>query len=416
MLRPWKQAGRSLLRRPAFAAAAVLILGAGIAATTGVFSIVQATLLAPLPYPDPDRLVVVLEANSAKSEAAGLLAPGRLEDWNRRNRTFVAISGSYAENVTETSGDVPERLAARRTSPRFFRVYGVRPIVGRTFTPEEEVDAGPVAAIISADLWVRRYQRSPGVTRQHLILKGQSYPIVGVMPPDFAPNGVDLWIPAQPSAGMLAVRDARFLTGIGRMKPNVTVGGAQRDLARVQAELGREFPVTDRNWSAQLTDLKSSRLGDVRGPLVFILGSVAMLLLIAIANTAGLMLAQLQRREQELAIRGFLGATRSQVVAGVVQEVLILAAVAIIVAVAADFALLRVGSAVLASLPRGSSVGIDWRALTVASVCGVGAALACGAPPQSRVPDAETHMMDAGKAYSWQIRLRSPRCSCAARP
>ena len=203
MIRPWKQAARSLVRRPGFAVAAIAILGAGIAATTGVFSIVDATVLRPLPYPEPDRLVLVMEANSAKSEATGLLAPGRLEDWNRRNRTFVAISGSYAENVTETSGDVPERLASRRTSPRFFAVYGVRPTVGRTFTADEEVAGGPAAAVISDHLWERRYQRRPDVVGQRLLLKGQSYPIVGVMPRPFAPNGIDLWIPAQPSPKLL---------------------------------------------------------------------------------------------------------------------------------------------------------------------------------------------------------------------
>jgi len=384
MIRPWNQAARSLIRRPGFASAAVIILAAGIAATTGVFSVVDATVLRPLPYPDPDRLVVVMEANSAKSEATGLLAPGRLEDWNRRNRSFVAISGSYAENVTETSGDVPERLGARRTSPRFFGVFGVRPIIGRTFTPEEEVDGGPAAAVISDRLWERRYQRRRDVTGLHIVLKGRQYPIVGVMPPSFAPNGIDLWIPAQPSAQMLAVRDARFLTGIGRIKPSISIAGAQRDLARVQSELGQEFPGTDRNWSAQVTDLANSRLGDVRQPLLFILGSVALLLLIAVANTAGLMLAQLRRREQELAIRGFLGATRGQVVIGVVQEVLIIAGAALALAVAADILLLRVGSSMLASLPRASAVGIDWRALALASLCGIGAALACGAVPAWR--------------------------------
>src|SRR5690242_18923061 len=120
MIRPWSQAARSLVRRPGFAIGSIFILGAGIAATTGVFSIVEATVLRQLPYPNPDRVVHVLEANSAKSEAAGLIAPGRLEDWNRLNRAFMAISGSYAENVTETSGIVPERGAARRTLPRFF--------------------------------------------------------------------------------------------------------------------------------------------------------------------------------------------------------------------------------------------------------------------------------------------------------
>lgn len=384
MIRPWKQAARSLVRRPGFAFGAVFILGAGIAATTGVFSVVDATILKPLPYPHPDRLVVVMEANSARSEATGLLAPGRLEDWNRLNRTFVAISGSYAENVTETSGDVPERLAARRTSPRFFAVYGVHPVIGRTFTTSEEERGGPAAAIISEHLWARRYRRRGDVTSQHLVLKGQSYAIVGVMPAAFALDGVDLWIATPASPAMLAVRDARFLTGVGRMRSGVAISAAQADLARVQLELGREFPGTDRNWSAQVTDLATSRLGDLRQPLLFILGSVGMLLLIAVANTAGLMLAQLRRREQELAIHGFLGATRAQVVIGVVQEVLIIAAVALVLAVATDVVLLRAGSAALASLPRASAVSVDWRALSLASLCGIAAALASGAVPAWR--------------------------------
>ena len=389
MIRPWNQVARSLVRRQGFAIAAVLILGAGVGATTGVFSIVRASVLAPLPYPDPDRLVVVLEANSAKSGAAGLLAPGRLEDWNRRNRTFAAISGSYAENVTETSGDVPERLAGRRTSPRFFAVYGVRPVVGRTFTAEEEADGGPAVVVIAAHLWARRYQRRADVIGRRLVLQGRSFAIVGVMPSGFAPNGVDLWIPAQVSPGLLAARDARFVTGVGRMKPGVTIAAAQRDLASVQAALGREFPATDKDWSAQVTDLASSLTGDVRAPLLFILGAVALLLAIAVANTASLVLAQLQRREHELAIRGFLGATRGQVVVGVVQEVLIIAAAAVLVAIAADVALLRTGSAMLASLPRGSTIRVDWRAFAVAALSGVAAAVVCGALPAWRATRGE---------------------------
>ncbi|HTI62162.1 MAG TPA: ADOP family duplicated permease [Gemmatimonadaceae bacterium] len=384
MIRPWTQAARGLARRPAFTLGAIVVLGSGIAATTGVFSVVDAVLLRPLPYPDPRQLVVVLEANSAKSEAAGLLAPGRLEDWNRLNRTFASISGSYAENVTETSGDVPERLSSRRTEPRFFSVFEVRPLLGRAFVPDEELDGGPAAAVISEQLWTRRFQRRADVTQRRLVLKGRSYPIVGVMPADFAPPGTDLWIPAQTSASLLAVRDARFITGVGRMKPGVTVDAAQADLVRVQAELGRQFPATDKGWSAQVTDLASWRVGDVRRPLVFILGSVVLLLLIAVANTAGLTLGQLQRRERELAIRGFLGATRGQVVLGVVQEMLIIATVAVAIAIALDAGLLRVGAAALASLPRGSSVHLDWRALAVASLAGVGAAVACGALPAWR--------------------------------
>ena len=384
MLRPWTQAARSLARRPGFAISTVVILAAGIAATTGVFSVVDAAVLEPLPYPNPDRLVQVMEANSAKSEATGLLAPARLEDWNRLNHTFESIAASYAENVTETSGDTPERLASRRISKRYFTVFGVRPAVGRAFVPEEEQSGGSAAAVISDLLWSRRFQHRADILSQHLVLGGRSYVIVGVMPPGFDDPRVELWIPAQIAPFLMNVRDARFMTGVGRMKPGVTVGTAQRDLASIQAELGQQHPKTDKGWSAQVTDLKTTRVGEYRDPLVFILGSVALLLLIALANTAGLMLTQLQRRETELAIRGFLGATRGQVVVGVVQEVFMLAAAAMVVAIVADLVLLRVASVALRSLPRTAGLTLDWRAFVVAALCALGAALACGAGPAWR--------------------------------
>lgn len=406
MLAPWSQAARSLARRPGFAVAAVLILGAGIAATTSVFSIVDQTVLQPLPYPHADRLVSVLEANSAKSEAAGLVAPARLEDWNRLNHSFTVLSGRYWENVTETSGDTPERLAGLRVTPRFFSVFGVNAAVGRTFSPDEDVSGGPAAVVISDHLWTRRFQRRADITSQHLELKNQSYAIVGVMPPSFGDKNVDVWLPAQLAPFLMQQRDARFLGGVGRLRPGVTIDQAQRDLARVQAALGAQFPATDAGWSAQVTDLQTAELGDARQPLVFILASVGLLLLIALANTAGLMLTQLQRRETELAIRGFLGASRGQVVSGVVREVIVLAAVAMALAVAADAALLHVSSAALGMLPRVPSFVIDWRALAVASLCGLAAALACGAWPAWRAtrPGAAAGFARAGRGQSSDSR------------
>ncbi|HEV2179301.1 MAG TPA: ABC transporter permease, partial [Gemmatimonadaceae bacterium] len=218
---------RSLARRPGFAVSAILILGAGIAATTSVFSIVDETVLQPLPYPHADRLVSVLEANSAKSEAAGLIAPARLEDWNRLNHTFTALSGEYWENVTETSGDTPERLGGLRVTPRFFSVFGVSAAVGRTFSPDEEASGGPAAVVISDHLWTRRFHRRADITSQHLELKNQSFTIVGVMPPSFGDKNLDVWLPAQLAPFLMQQRDARFLTGIGRLRPGVTIEQAR---------------------------------------------------------------------------------------------------------------------------------------------------------------------------------------------
>ena len=139
----------------------ILILALGIGANTAMFSMVDAVLLKPLPFPNPDRLVTVMEASPAKNQKESLIAPARLEDWNRMNRTFETIAGSYFESVTDTSGAEPERLDGRRVSPRYFEIFGMKPIVGRTFTPNEEVFGGPGSAVISQSFWKRRYQEDP---------------------------------------------------------------------------------------------------------------------------------------------------------------------------------------------------------------------------------------------------------------
>src|SRR5712692_6447185 len=326
-MKPWTLAWRSLARRPGFVAAVVVILALGIGANTALFSVVDAVLLRPLPYLNPDRVVTVMEASPSKKEPVSLIAPARLADWNRMNRTFEAIAGVYLENVTDTSGAEPERLASRRVSPRYFAIFGVKPLAGRTFTPDEEIDGGPLSAVISYSFWDRRYHRSPDAMGQRLVIGGAGLTIEGVMPKVFAGPDVDLWIPAQLGAGLMRNREARFLSGVGRLKAGVTMAQAQDDLANAQRELGRQFPQTDKDWSALVGDLKVFRIGNYRQALLFVFAAVALLLLIAVANVAGLMLTQLQRREKELAIRSSIGATRGQVIGGVMREVLLIAAV-----------------------------------------------------------------------------------------
>src|SRR5579863_4977189 len=155
-MKPWTLALRSLTRRKAFAAAVIAILALGIGANTAIFSVVDTVLLRPLPYQDSARLVTVMEASPSKSESVSLIAPARLSDWNRLNRTFEGIAASYTENVTDLSGNEPERLSGRRVSPGYFNVFGTQALLGRTFTPDEERDGGPTTAVISYSFWTRR--------------------------------------------------------------------------------------------------------------------------------------------------------------------------------------------------------------------------------------------------------------------
>ncbi|HLH39259.1 MAG TPA: ABC transporter permease, partial [Bryobacteraceae bacterium] len=380
-MKQWRIAFRSLARRPGYTITALLMLVLGIGATTTLFSVVDTILLKPLPYPDADRLVTLLEASPSKNKKESLIAPARIEDWNRMSRTFAAISGSYAENVTDTSGAEPERLAGRRVAPRYFQVYGVSPILGRTFSSQEEIAGGPAAAVISYGFWTRRYGQDRGVIGKALLLGGRAYPIAGVMPKEFQPPAIDVWLPAQTPPSLLRIREARFFSGIGRMKPGVTIARAQEDLARVQRELGEQYPRTDKGWSALAGDLKEQRVGEYRRTLLLVFGAVGLLLLIAVANISGLTLAQLHQREREMAIRGSVGASRGQVIATVMREVLLIGIGGAALGGAAAWAAIGIVGKMFADLPRMTELAFDLRALLFAAAASLLATLAFGAIP-----------------------------------
>ncbi|MGH9486913.1 MAG: ABC transporter permease [Terriglobales bacterium] len=321
----WLQAARTLARKPAYPATAVIVLALGIGATAALFSVVDTVLLAPLPYPHANRLALVLALNPAHHE--NLLAPADIADWDRRNQSFVpgqGIAGQYSETETETSGREPVRLEGMRVSPGYFRIFGVQPLIGRWFTKAEQRFHGPGAAIISYSLWTRRYDRSRGVLHQALAIGGERYAIVGVMPASFGNAATDVWLSAQAPSALLQERDARMYSGIGRLRPGVTLAQAQADLDRVQAQLDLQYPI-DAGWSAKVVSLKEFLVGSSRAALWAIFAAALLLLLLAIANLAGLTLAQLHNRERELAVRAALGASRRQLVATVMREMLLLA-------------------------------------------------------------------------------------------
>ena len=379
----WKFAFRSLLRRPGFLLTSVVLLTLGVGAGSAFFSVVHTVLLKPLPYPDPGRLVRIMEANSARSQKESLAAPCRVEDWNRFSRTFTAIAGSYAENVTDTSGPEPERLSGSRVSPRFFEVYRSAPVLGRTFVPDEERAGGSLAVVISHSLWMRRFGGDPQTTARRLIIGGRSYSIVGVAPLNFA-AAVDLWIPAQLDDYMMRMRDARFMVGVGRMKPGVTLEQARADLESVQRRLGEQFPETDKNWSAAPAPLKQVRVGDSAKQLLLLFGAVALLLLITTTNIAGLALADLRRRERELAVRSAIGASRTQVVLSVMREMAIVAVAGgiggwVLAAVSVD--LLK---KLFAHTPRMGELQLDWRAVAFAAAASLLGAAVFGLFPALR--------------------------------
>jgi predicted permease len=378
---PLIQAFRSLGRRPAFSLTTVFTLAFGTAITAAAFAIVDAVLLKPLPYPDADRLVSVMEASPAARQRVSLVAPARLVDWNRESKAFVVISGSYSENVTDTSGSEPERLEGRRVAPRYFEVYAEDPILGRTFTRDEEREDGPPAAVISEGFWTRRFGRSSSAIGHRLRIAGVGFTIVGVMPAPFAAPSIDVWIPARLSAAIVRTRQARFLSGVGRLRPAVTPEQGKADLDAIQATLAKAYPATDAGWTVDVKSLKEVRVGGERRPLGLVFAAVALLFAVALTNAAGLMLVQLRRRAGELALRSAIGASRRQVVAAILREVALLSMAGALIGIAAAIALVRLAAATFTTMPRIGEAAVDLRVAAFIGLLTVMTAMVCGVLP-----------------------------------
>src|SRR5262249_39246870 len=289
-----KSAIRFIRRSPSFSIAVILTLALGIGANSAVFSAIDAILLRPLPFPDADRLMSLTQHHPKGGSPVTVVAPVRLEDWSRLNSTFQALNGYYTEDVSETTGTLPEKITRAWVYPHFFEVWAVPPALGREFSSAEEALHGPAAVIISDRLWRRRFAADPNVIGKALRLDSALFPIIGVMPPSFLfPNrDVDLWSPVPTGLPFAQKRTLTWFTVVGRLKPRITLAQARADLAAVQANLGRQFPETDANLTVGIQPLKEITIGESRRSLWLLFASVSLLLLIACTNIVTLLLSR----------------------------------------------------------------------------------------------------------------------------
>lgn len=323
----FRSAGRHLHRSPGFSLVAVSMLALGIGANVAIFSLFRSIILSPLPYPDAGRLVGLGAVNTTKALAMPSLSASDFRDFKERAQSYAALA-AYRPNFASyrpAGGDAVQLVSALVTED-FFPLFGVEPLRGRAFTPEEFSAAAECTALISEGAWQRLFGGRAGVVGETVLLDDQAVTIVGIMPAGFRePEFVDVWLPFPAEAPENLARDSRYWTTVGRLAPGTSATAAAAEAAALADALAREYPSTNKGWSVSVQPLLELRVGGLRHSLLLLGGAVGLVLLIACVNLANLMLARGVARLGELAVRLALGATPRTLARTVFLESLLLA-------------------------------------------------------------------------------------------
>ncbi|MBA3346672.1 MAG: ABC transporter permease [Gemmatimonadales bacterium] len=384
-LRDLRYAGRRLLRSPGFTATAVLTLALGIGANTAIFSLVDAALLRPLPFREPDRLAVLWESQQAQGKEREKVSAANFLDWRRESSVFSDLAAWTHWGRAVTGAGEPEELSVIRASANLFDLLGVQPELGRGFLSEEETPGRERVVVLSHALWTQRFGAEPGVLGRTLTLDGEPYQIVGVMPSGFRFPGdesVALWSPLAFDASELVTRAERRFDVLGRLGPGISLQEARAELGSVAGRLSKEHAKTNAGWSVTLEPAAEVASAGSRGILAMLLGTVAFVLLIACANVGHLFLARAVDREREMAIRAALGAGPSRLARLVLLESgLVAAGGAALGVVLASWAVPAILALDPGVLPAWQPARLDGRVLLFTTALLVFTTVACGVLP-----------------------------------